>query len=208
MKIGVFGGSFDPIHTGHLVLAEYTASEAGLDKVVFLPAFESPFKIGKRTAGSEHRLEMVRLATRDNDRFEVSSYDMDQKKVSYTVDLLRDLSERYPSGHPLYFIAGTDSILEIERWRGSQELLTTYGFVVGARPGYRESDLEAHAAYLKKNYGTDIQVVPVPQVDISSTLVRRRRSEGKGIRYLVPHGVEEYIFANGLYETAAKQQER
>lgn len=198
MRIGIFGGSFDPVHSGHMVLAEYVREGAELDRIVLLPAYESPFKVGKSGADDKHRLEMTVLAAQGNPFFEVSSYDVDKGCVSYTVDLLREIQEKNPED-TLYFIAGTDSFLGIEKWKGSEELLTKYGFVIGTRPGYRDEELADHAERLRKEYGTDIIVVSIPKVDISSTDIRRRRREGRSIKYLVPERVEEYIMKCGLY---------
>lgn len=198
MKIGIFGGSFDPIHTGHLVLAEYVKDGAGLDHVVFLPAYESPFKVGQSNAYSKHRLKMTELAVCDNSCFEVSSLDICREHVSYTVDIMRELSMIYPDDR-LYFIAGTDSFLGIEKWKGSDELLTRYGFIVGTRPGYRDEELMDYAEHIKKKYKSDIITINIPKVDISSTDIRRRCREGRSIKYLVPDNVRDYILHNKLY---------
>lgn len=199
MKIGIFGGSFDPIHNGHMVLAEYVKEGAGLDRIILLPAYESPFKVGMSGADSAQRLRMTELAAEDNPHLTVSPLDVRQGKVSYTVDLLRVMQKQFPEDR-LYFIAGTDSFLGIERWMGAEELLTTYGFAVGTRPGYRDEELTAHAQRLREKYGTEIIVTSIPKVDISSTDIRRRCSSGGSIRYLVPAKVEEYIRRHRIYE--------
>ena len=198
MKIGIFGGSFDPVHTGHLVLAEHVRDGAGLDRVILLPAYESPFKIGRSGADSGQRLEMTRLAARDNEHFEVSELDVGKGRVSYTVDLMAELSAIYPDDR-LYFIAGTDSFLGIEKWMGSEELLTRYGFVIGTRPGYRDEELAEHAERMREKYGAEVITVNIPKVDISSTDIRRRCRDGRSIKYLVPDAVGEFIARNGLY---------
>lgn len=199
MKIGIFGGSFDPIHNGHMILAEYVMEGAGLDRMILLPAYESPFKVGMSSADAEQRLLMTELAAGNNPRFSVSSLDVRQGRVSYTVDLLRTLQEQFPRDE-LYFVAGTDSFLGIEKWMGAKELLTSYRFAVGTRPGYRDEELRDHAERLRKTYGTEIIVTQIPKVDISSTDIRRRRSCGGSIRYLVPDAVEEFILRHGIYE--------
>lgn len=198
MKIGIFGGSFDPVHTGHLVLAEHVRDGAGLDRVILLPAYESPFKIGRSGADSGQRLEMTRLAAADNDHFEVSDLDVAKGMVSYTVDLMAELSAMYPDDR-LYFIAGTDSFLGIEKWMGSEELLTRYGFVIGTRPGYRDEELAEHAERMRERYGAEVITVNIPKVDISSTDIRRRCRDGRSIKYLVPDAVGGFIAWNGLY---------
>lgn len=198
MKIGIFGGSFDPVHTGHLVLAEHVRDGAGLDRVILLPAYESPFKIGRSGADSGQRLEMTKLAAADNEHFEVSELDVGKGMVSYTVDLMAELSAIYPDDR-LYFIAGTDSFLGIEKWMGSEELLTRYGFVIGTRPGYRDEELAEHAERMREKYGAEVITVNIPKVDISSTDIRRRCRDGRSIKYLVPDAVGEFIARNGLY---------
>ncbi len=198
MNIGIFGGSFDPVHTGHLVLAEHVRDGAGLDKVILLPAYESPFKVGRSGADSSQRLEMTELAARDNEHFEVSALDVAKGKVSYMVDLMAELSAMYPHDR-LYFIAGIDSFLSIEKWWGFEELLTRYGFVIGTRPGYRDEELTDHAERIRQKYGSEIITVNIPKVDISSTDIRRRCRDGRSIKYLVPDAVGEYIARNGLY---------
>lgn len=200
MDIGIFGGSFDPIHNGHLVLAESARLEAGLDKLIILPAYESPFKVGQSSADSQARLEMAVLAAQGNENMEVSSFDIDKGKVSFMVDLLREMEAYLEPDDRLFFISGTDSILNIEKWKDSETLLTRYGFVVGNRPGYKSEELAKYAEHLRKNYGTDIRVVDIPQVDISSTDIRKRCSEGRTIKYLVPDKVEKYIAKKGLYK--------
>ena len=199
MDIGIFGGSFDPIHTGHLMLAESARTEAGLDRLIILPAYESPFKVGKSNASSEDRLNMAILAAEGNAEMEVSSFDIDKGKVSFMVDLLLEMESMLGPDDKFYFISGTDSILKIEKWKDSEVLLTRYGFVVGSRPGYRTEELTQHVEYLKKTYGTDIRIVDIPQVDISSTDIRQRCQDGRTIKYLVPEKVEEYIISHGLY---------
>jgi nicotinate-nucleotide adenylyltransferase len=198
MKIGILGGSFDPIHIGHITLAEYVREGAELDKIILLPAYESPFKIGMSGAGDRHRLNMTRLAAEGNEYFEVSSYDVDKGKVSYSVDLMSELQHMHPDDR-LYFIAGTDSFLGIEKWRKADELLRKYGFVVGTRPGYKDEELAAHVKHITETYGTEVIVVRIPKLDVSSTDIRKRCSRGRSIKYLVPKKVEEYINANKLY---------
>ena len=200
MRIGIFGGSFDPIHTGHLMLAESARTEAGLDRLIILPAYESPFKVGQSNAGSEDRMQMAILAAEGNENMEVSSFDIDKGKVSFMVDLLMEMEEMFAPEDKFYFISGTDSILKIEKWKGSDILLTRYGFVVGSRPGYRTEELTQHVEHLRKTYGTDIRIVDIPQVDISSTDIRQRCRDGRTIKYLVPDKVEKYIIQHGLYK--------
>ena len=200
MKIGVFGGSFDPIHMGHMVLAEYVKDGLALDKVLLRPAYESPFKIGESNADSLHRFKMVKLAAEGNSDFEVSDYELRKSEISYTVDTLRAFREHVGHEHEIYFIAGTDSFLGMEKWKGAYELFTEYSFAIGNRPGYMEDKLCTYADYLREKYGTDIEIDKIPQIDLSSTEIRNRISVGRSIKYLVASGVENYITENSLYK--------
>lgn len=200
MKIGVFGGSFNPVHYGHLILAEHAADAAGLDEVILIPAYESPFKMGTGGEISEHDLEMVRIAASGNRRFKVSQYEVIRKKTSYTVDTLRELSRRLEPSDRLYFIMGADSFCSLEKWRGVPEMMENYSFVVGRRPGCSGGIVEETAEKFRAEYDADIIIVPIPQVDISSTDIRERVSEGRSIRYLTPDSVVEYIKEHGLYQ--------
>ena len=198
MKLGIFGGSFDPIHYGHLILAEYLREGAGLDRVLLMPAYESPFKIGQTKSDAASRLKMVELATQDHPSFDICDLDISGGRVSYMVDLMASLRKMYPTDE-LYYLSGTDSFLGIECWRGSEELLSRYSFAVGTRPGYRDEELAEFAEYIRAKYHTEVQVVPIPKVEISSTDIRHRCKEEHSIRYLVPEAVERFIHENQLY---------
>lgn len=198
MKIGVFGGSFNPIHNGHLALAEYATDEAGLDYTIIIPAYESPFKLGTGGPEAMHHFRMAELAVAGNRRLAVSDREVTKTETSFTVDTLRELQEEHP-GDRLYFIIGTDSFYEIERWKGAEELLGSYGFVVGHRPGYENEKLDAFAEAIRGKYHAEVVLADIPQLEISSTDIRRRIREGKSIRYLVPDAVRDYINENGLY---------
>lgn len=199
MKIGILGGSFNPIHYGHLILADNVRQEAGLDKVIIMPAHASPFKLNKKTASGEDRFRMVQLAVEGNPHLEASDFELASDRISYTVDTMKMLEEIY-EGDELYFITGADSILEIERWKEPEELLTRYKFLVGGRPGYRDAELQDFAEYLCKDYRADVRVIEIPKADISSTEIRRRNAAGQSIRYLTPDGVADYIRERGLYK--------
>ena len=207
MKIGILGGSFNPIHYGHLILAENVRKEATLDKVIIMPAYASPFKLNKKSASPQHRYQMVRLAVEGNEGLEASDFESASGRVSYTIDTMRMLEEKLGSECQLCFITGADSILEIERWKEPAELLRRYTFLVGGRPGYRDAELEEYAEYLRKEYRAEVRVIDIPKADISSTEIRRRSMAGKSIRYLTPDSVAEYIKSNGLYRREAAPAE-
>ena len=207
-KIGMIGGSFDPVHYGHLLLAEQARQEAGLDQVVFMPAYVSPFKVEEKAAAPKEkairpsdRLWMVKTAIRGNPAFVVSSMEIEKASVSYTAQTIRKYKELCSQDQELWFITGADAFLEIERWKDASYLLNNVGFIIGLRPGFFEDALDALIERLQKNYGTQIRKLYSPQVDISSSLIRRLIAEGKSPRYLLPDTVLDYIRKQGFYSS-------
>ncbi len=197
--IGVMGGTFDPIHLAHLVTAEAAVEQFGLAKVIFVPAREPPHKRGLVITPAEHRYNMVELAVRSNDRFEVSRAELDRDGPSYTVDTLEELRASYPSGTRLYFITGADAILDIDTWRHPERLFELCTFIAAERPGLSREAVREGLRELERRYGVSILRVNVPAMGISSTDIRQRARSGRSIRYLVPEAVEEYIRRHGLY---------
>ncbi len=199
-RIGVMGGTFDPIHYGHLVLAEQVRSELSLDRIIFVPAGIPPHKKELSISNNIHRHFMTVLATIDNPNFIVSDIEVHAQKVSYTIDTLHRLKELYGNDHSIFFITGADAILDIESWKDSKTLLKTFKFIAGTRPGHQNDDLERKISLLKKQYDADIHLLEVPALAISSTDIRNRVGMGKSIKYLIPEAVEQYIYKNRLYE--------
>ena len=191
MKLGILGGSFNPIHWGHLVLAEQMKERLSLDKVIFIPAYRPPHKEATELAPAEDRLKMVELATANNAAFEVSPIEIERGGPSYTVETLRALRAQYP-GDELYYIVGADMALDLPSWFRPHELLQQARFVVAPRPGVDLGGLEPWVA-------ERVDIVPVHTLDVSSSEIRRRLREGKSVRYLVPPAVEEYVRRKGLY---------
>ena len=200
MRIGVLGGTFDPIHYGHLILAETIRNEAMLDKVIFIPAKVSPFKQNYVVASGEHRIKMAEIATDGYDKFEVSGIEFSIESVSYTINTLHKLQKQLNKDDKMYYITGTDAIMSIERWKSSEALLKEFSFIVGTRYIDDMTDPVEHIKYLVRKYGTNIRIINMPLIGISSTLIKNLLSEGKSIKYLLPDGVEEYIKENGLYK--------
>jgi nicotinate-nucleotide adenylyltransferase len=190
-RIGVMGGTFDPIHNGHLVAASEVASALELDQVVFVPTGD-PWQKDKVT-GSEHRYLMTVIATAANPRFQVSRVDIDRKKPTYTVDTLTDLKIEYPDAE-LFFITGSDAIAQILAWKEVSELWELAHFVAVSRPGHK-----LEIPDVPKGSVTSLEV---PALSISSTDCRQRVSSGKPVWYLVPDGVVQYIAKHGLYRAA------
>ena len=197
-RVGIMGGTFDPIHHGHLVAAQEAASALDLDRVIFIPVWQPPHKIEEPSASPEHRLCMVRLAVDANPRFEVSTIEIDHPGPSYTVETLRRLLQRDP-GLDLHFIVGMDSLAELPRWRDPADIVRLARIVALYRPGWETVDLGELARALPESEGR-VSVVLMPELDISATELRERARAGRPIRYLVPDAVAAYIEEHGLYK--------
>lgn len=193
--MGVFGGSFDPPHMGHLMVAEALVEAFSLERVVFVPARHSPLKAVAPSAPPDVRLRMVRAAVRANARFAVDAVEIERSGVSYTIETLRALSRRQP-GTRLVLGLGADQWSSFGRWRGSGAIAGLAKIAVVTRGGGRSGADGAGSADVSHLPFTEVRI---PRVDISSTLIRRRIREGRSVRYLVPDGVRRIIEAEGLY---------
>ncbi|MBU3062877.1 nicotinate-nucleotide adenylyltransferase [Nocardia sp. NEAU-G5] len=196
-KLGVMGGTFDPVHHGHLVAASEVAHRFDLDEVIFVPTGEPWQKAGKQVSPAEDRYLMTVIATASNPRFSVSRVDIDRGKTTYTVDTLRDLQAQHPDAE-LYFITGADALSNILTWQDWAELFELAKFVGVSRPGYdlNIEDLEKH---LQDSPDDAVTVIEIPALAISSSECRRRASQGRPVWYLVPDGVVQYISKRHLY---------
>jgi nicotinate-nucleotide adenylyltransferase len=201
VRIGVLGGTFDPVHRGHLLLADGAARAASLDKVLFMPTNIQPFKQGARVSDDADRLEMLRLALADDERFGVTDIELRLGGVSYTIDSLRRLRAEYGGEDEAtwFFIVGADMFLSLGKWREPDSLLREFSFVVGRRPGYREEETEAAAERYRKNYGTEIVTADNTWADVSSTEIRRRAAAGEDLADLTPAPVVRYLEERRLY---------
>ena len=193
------GGSFDPVHLGHVDLALASLHQAELDRIVLVPAGKQPFKLDKKPASGEDRMEMLRIAFSDHPEVSVSSFEIDRTQVSYTYMTLRAIRRTYAEDTQIYFIVGADSLLKISTWMNSEELLTDYSYIVGSRPGYMEEDLLESIEDLRSSYGTEIIRIENSIHDISSTRIREMIAEGSSVTALVGEDVERYIREHGLY---------
>lgn len=196
-RVGVLGGTFDPVHYGHLVIAEEARVCLRLDRVIFVPAQESPHKVQETHSPAAHRLQMVRLATASNPSFEVSEVDLARPAPSYTVDTLAILKEQLGSKGEFFFLMGMDSLAGLTTWHRPDLLLARARLAVAIRPGYRV-DLQALESCLP-TIASRTELLEPPQLDISSSDLRRRVREGLPIRYQLPESVEAYIRKHGLY---------
>ncbi len=191
VRRGVFGGSFDPVHNGHLIVAEAAADRLGLDEVRFVPAARQPFKTSHPQTDSVHRVAMLRGALEGNSRFVPDLREIERGGVSYTVDTLEALRAGFP-GDELFLLVGADAARDFAEWRAAERLPTLAALVVLTRPGGAKELPDGFA-----------QRIEVPAIDISATEIRRSVREGRSIRYLVPEVVRDYIADHGLYQEEA-----
>ncbi len=199
LRVGLMGGTFDPIHLAHLACAEAALEQLDLSRVIFIPTRVPPHKQGKTITPTEHRYNLVTLATASNPRFEVSRVEMEREGPSYTVDTLEEMKRRLPPGTELFFITGTDAILEVGTWHDPERLFDLCRFVAVPRPGYPRQGAADELIALERCFGHKIAVVSCPALDISSSDLRSRVAGGRPIKYLVPEAVEAYIQKHGLY---------
>ena len=198
LRIGIMGGTFDPIHFGHLICAEQAREQFELDYVVFMPTGNPVFKMDRKVSDAEHRFNMTVAATRRNPHFDVSRMEIDREGATYTYDTLLAIRELTPPGTGLFFITGADAIGSVLKWRNAEETLSLAHFVAATRPGYDISHLH-DSIDSNGELPSSISFFEVPGLAISSTDLRRRVSEGKSIAYMTQLSVADYIKAHGLY---------
>lgn len=196
--LGIMGGTFDPIHLGHLAVAEQARDVLRLDAVVFMPAGRQPYKLDQEQLDPKKRLEMCRLAVEDNPDFDVSPLEVERCGITYTIDTLKTLRAHYPDNVKLYFIAGADSIATLADWKDARELSQLASFVGINRPGTKLAGDKAIKKSLHEA-GFTVEFIHAPSLDISSTDLRRRIAQGGSIRYLIPESVRQVIEAENLY---------
>lgn len=197
-RIGIMGGTFNPIHFAHLILAESSYEELKLDKVLFMPSKKPPHKLNENIVSDDHRVCMLQLAIQDNPHFEVSCMELEREGITYTADTLRELNDNYPEDE-FYFILGADSLYQIEDWWKPKEIFNLTNIVAAGRDHVTSQELTRQAAHLKELFGARIHLLNTPNMDISSKMLRQCLSNGKSIRYYVPDSVEQYIRTQNLY---------
>lgn len=196
VRLGIYGGSFDPIHIGHLAIAEEARVALGLASVAFVPAIRQPLK-GQAQVGPDHRLAMVQLACESNPAFYAEDLELRRPPPSYTIDTLAELRRRHGPGPELWFVLGADATRDLPRWHRADELLALARFAIVDRPGYL-LDLAALEAQLP-GLSERCVVLAGPRLDIASSELRRRLAAGRPVRYQIPEAVRSYIAAHGLY---------
>jgi nicotinate-nucleotide adenylyltransferase len=199
-RIGLLGGTFDPIHMGHLLLAVHSYEELDLDRVIFIPARMPPHK-GQPAVSAEQRLEMVRLAVSNDDRFLVCDCELSRTSPSYTIDTVKELQESLGSETELFWLIGSDMLEDLPSWREANKLVDIINIVVVQRVGQPAADFSALQLSLTVEQINRIQghAFNVSLIDISSTMVRERIAQGLSLRYFLPESVEKYISENKLY---------
>ena len=212
MHIAIMGGTFNPIHIGHLRIAEEVREAFGLDKTLFIPTYQPPHKDNGSLISSEHRLEMVRLAIKDNPFFEASDIEIKRGGRSYSIVTLKELHEKYPKTD-FSFIVGTDSFNDITTWCEYEELFKLANFIVIPRPGYAVKKIgevlpvelakkfwyDSEKGAYSNNYGKFVSYMETTLFDISASKIRKAIKEGNSTRYILPKEVADYIRKNNLY---------
>ena len=188
MKIGILGGTFNPIHLGHLILAEEVRQKVGLDRVIFVPTNMPVHKENGEIIPAQHRLKMLRLAIKDNPYFFVDDIEIRRKGRSYTIDTLKQFTKIY-SHDELYFIIGSDLVNYLNEWKDLNEIISLVKFVVATRPNFPLDNLPDY-----------LTTIDIPAVDISAFKIRQSIKENHSFRYLVPESVRNYIIKKGLYK--------
>lgn len=189
MNIGLFFGSFNPIHTGHLIIASIARETAGMDQIWFVVSPQNPLKKDASLLPAADRLDLVREAIHDDYHFQASDVEFSMPKPSYTVDTLAYLSDKHPK-NTFHLIIGSDNLVSFTKWKNHESILSNYGLIVYPRPYAGESNLSTHP---------NVRVIEAPEMDISATMIRKLVKHGISIKYLVPEGVRELIESRGYF---------
>ena len=197
-KVGIMGGTFDPIHLGHLFIAETALYNLGLNKILFIPTGNPPHKDNRDITSQHHRLIMTALAINDNEKYELSDMEISRKGKSYTIDTIKQLQQQNKNTE-LFFITGTDAFMEMESWKKYTYIFNTINIVVVTRLGYDNRSFHEKISYFKERYNAKIIDMAAPILEISSSDIRERVRQRKSIKYLVTDGVEKYISKHQLY---------
>ncbi|MDO5715833.1 MAG: nicotinate-nucleotide adenylyltransferase [Tissierellia bacterium] len=195
-RVGIFGGTFNPIHFGHLMISEYLREECDLEEVLFVPTGNPPHK--NTTVNAMERYHMVKIATADNPNFKVLDVETHRRGNSYTVDTIREIKKFEP--RDLYFLIGLDTLFELKTWKKIDLLAKEITFIVALRPDYiNHGQIRQEKKFLRNHFGLNLEIIPTPLYEISSTELRRRLQEGKSVKYLIPDPVISYIEEKKLY---------
>jgi len=199
-RIAIMGGTFDPVHYGHLVTAEAVRDKFNIERVLFVPTGNPPHKNNKKVTPSEHRYLMTVLATVTNSYFDVSRIEIDRTGYTYTIDTINELKKFVSEDTIIYFITGADAVHQILAWKDTEKLFNICEFIAVTRPGYNKDELFREVEGLKSRFESKIHFLEVPSLDISSSDIRNRIKEGNSIKYMLPEEVENYIYKFELYK--------
>lgn len=199
-KIGIMGGTFNPIHNGHLILAESAYEQFHLDQIIFLPSGNPPHKDNVSYIDATHRCNMVKLAIQGNYHFEMSMEEVNRPGITYTSETLRQMRRVEPTTE-FYFILGADSLFSFQTWHEPDKICQYCTILVATREGHDSNDVEEKITELREKYHADIFRIISPDFDISSKLIRERLSAKRSVKYFIPEEVENYIKRNNLYNT-------
>lgn len=203
MKIGIIGGSYNPPHIAHLIIADRFTEQMGLDFTYFVPAYRSPFKIADDSLEStttEQRLDMLRLAIESNEKFEVDTFEIDRAGVSYTIDTLNYFREKFGSEAEFFLLVGGDQAAAFTKWKDWEEIIARVQLCIARRPHTIAPDVERAIAFHLSTDERSPVWIDAPILAVSSTEIRSRVSEGQSVHYLVPESVRQYIYHNNLYK--------
>lgn len=198
-KIGICGGTFDPVHLGHLAIAELVRCEFNLDKVLFIPSGMPPHKDLNVVTDAIDRLNMVKCAVSSNPYFEAVDIEIKREGYTYTVDTLRELHKEYSADTTFYYIIGADVVMDLLTWKRAEEVFVLTNFIAVMRAGFLDKDFDERIKVLKHKYDLNITSFEAPLIEISSTNIRNRVQKNQSIKYLVDECVEDYIKKNNLY---------
>ncbi len=199
-RIGIMGGTFNPIHAAHIAMGKAAYAQANLDKVLFMPSKRPPHKRGGDVAGEEHRAKMVKLAISGIPYFEYSDFEFKRDGMTYSSQTIELLKRQFPMDD-FFFIMGADSLLQIEKWREPEKLMRLASILALNRGSVDDDDIALHAAILRDRYDADVKIISMPKMDVSSTKIRKMIAAGEDVGDMVDGGVRDYIDKNGIYKS-------
>ena len=199
-KVGIMGGTFDPVHIGHLIIAEKAREQFHLDEVLFIPSGTPYMKNVDEVLPGSIRTEMTKLAIEENPLFSISTIEIEKEGCTYTYETLEALHDKNPNTE-YYFILGADSLFAMEHWKNPEKIFADCHILAALRNDKNTEEMEAQTAYLKGKYNADISLIKTGHIEISSSMIRELVKDGHSIRYLVPDAVYDYIIKNKLYKT-------
>ena len=200
MRIGITGGTFDPVHYGHLLISEIICEEYNLDKIIFVPAKIPPHKREQNISEPKHRLDMLKLAINENEKFEISEYEINNNEESYTYKTLEYFKQVYKARTELFFLCGADSVVDMKGWKYPERVFAVAQIICATRPSNTNEELLNSMNYLKETYDAKIHVTRTLDINISSSSIRERVSNKETVRYMLPDQVIDYINKQNIYK--------